>query len=169
MTRGTRKRGSGKLRKMRNAATLQAEKAGIAGQLRKAYDSENREILGNLIGLHMVANLGKFHAKNRSVTIIHDETGKAYAFSATKTSIDKRQSKLRAEVYGDMIRLAGIRKSHFDLLRLSRYGFQWSSQKVKIGKENKIRTVGCVAKLGDIDRQKLRFDARLCQLLELLP
>lgn len=170
MGRGTRKRGSGKLRKQRNQARTQAEIAGVSGQLRQAYDAENREILGNLLGRHIVANLGKFHAKNRPVRIIHDENGKGYAFGASKEGIDKKQSKLRAEVYpGGIVRLAGIRKAHFDLLQLSRYGFQWDNSQYRHGKANKIRTIGCIAKLGDIDRQKLRFNANLACLLELLP
>ena len=154
---------NGKARRQKQRAKARqarrTEFEGIAQAKLGKITKKNRDILAELVGQHIVANLGKFHAKNRLVRIIHDENGKGYAFAATRKTVDKRQSKLNCQVFPELgaVRLAGIRRGMFDAMQLSRYGFRFDSG------------VGCYAKLGEIDKQRLRFNANLAILLELLP
>lgn len=168
MGRGTRKRGSGKIRKMRNQTYHLAETAGIAHQIRQEYAKADRDILANLLGRHIVANLGKFHAKNRPVAVIRDENGKGYAFGASRKGVDKKQSKLNSQFFPTIgiVRLAGITQDMFNLLRLSEYGFRYTAS-VWNGEQSV--KIGCYAKLEEIDRQRMAFNANLAQLLPLLP
>lgn len=154
---------------MKARQARRTEFEGIAVQARQAYAKADRDTLAGLLGRHIVANLGKFHAKQSSVSIIRDETGKAYAFTAKRRTSEEKQSGLACQHWQGIIRLPGITKQAFDLLQLSRYGFKWDNSQYRHGKANKIRTIGCIAKLGDIDRQRLRFNANLACLLELLP
>jgi hypothetical protein len=141
---------------------------GIAHAKRQAYARQDRDVLADLLGRHIVANLGKFHAKNRPVAVIRDESGKGYAFSAVRRSVAAKQSKLNSQFFPTIgvVRLAGITQDMFNLLRLSEYGFRFTA---KVWNGEQSVKIGCYAKLEEIDRQRMAFNANLAQLLPLLP
>lgn len=153
---------------MKARQARRTEFEGIAVQTRQAYAKADRDTLAGLLGRHIVANLGKFHAKNRPVAIIRDENGKGYAFAATRKGVDKKQSKLNSQFFPTIgiVRLAGITQDMFNLLRLSEYGFRYTAS-VWNGEQSV--KIGCYAKLEEIDRQRMAFNANLAQLLPLLP